>query len=566
MIQFKSLSWKNFLMTGNIPISYEFGGGTTLFVGKSGVGKSTILDALTFAWFGKTYRDINKPTIVNSINAKECVVESVVERNGHTYRMVRGLKPTLLELWDNGVAVKLPAGAIDSQKLIEEQYLRLDYKTFRHIVLLGAATYTPFMRLTAAQRRMFVEDVLDIRIFSTMAVLGKERLAATMAHQSSLQRQQQTLTDRLAIILKYEAQHVEAESTRIRELQNRIDAEQQVRSDHVRSLQTLVAERDHLKQQVPDLQAQSQRYHEASDTRTSYENNVQLIDKRVGFYTSTAQCSQCKQSLDAAFVERALAEFRDKKSKLTTKIEEVDRILTDTVGAIAALMKVQTSIQRAEIQVARVESAIHTCDRQIRQWTHEQQQKRSVPDVVDRPLVERELEQIDQALSDAATERHQYELVTSLLKDDGIKTSVIRQYLPIINRHVNHFLRELDLPVQFEFDETFAEHFKSLYRNEFTYENFSEGQKRRIDIAIMLAWRAVAKAKNNSSTNLLILDEVFDGSLDGDAIENLIGIIRKMETEVHVLVISHREAFFDKFARVFEVKNVKNFTAMNQRI
>ncbi len=566
MLAFRSISWKNFLMTGNTPITYRCEGGTTLFVGKNGVGKSTILDALTFAWFGKSFREINKPTIVNSINQKECEVESVVERDGHVYRVLRGLKPTILRLWDNEVEIELPAGAYDAQRLVEEQYLRLDYKTFRHIVLLGAMTYTPFMRLPAAQRRLFVEDVLDIRIFSSMAVIAKDHLAQTLIHQKSLQGQQHSLKDRLAIIQKYEAQHVEAEETRLADLQTRIDDEQAVVQTLRTTLETLRTEQQHLQTQLPDLQAHVETYRVAQTARTEAQKRLGVLEKRITFYQTTSECSQCQQALDAAFTAKILEDFHTKRVRVTDTIQAQDQIMTTHQTAQAEVSKVETAIQSREIRLARTQTDIQTRTRQIGQWVKDQQTPRYVVDVTDRTLVESELSQLDAALRDTARERQQYELVTSLLKDDGIKTSVIRQYLPIINNRINHYLREFDFSVQFAFDETFAETFHSRYRDEFNYENFSEGQKRRIDIALLLAWRDVAKAKNNSATNLLILDEVFDSSLDTESMENLIAIIRKLETDTHVVLISHREVYLDKVSRVFSFENVKNFTHMSQRI
>jgi energy-coupling factor transporter ATP-binding protein EcfA2 len=561
MLTFKTVSWKNFLLAGQTPITFDLRGpGQTLIVGTNGVGKSTILDALSFGLYNKPFLDINKPQLVNTTNDREMVVTVECEIDGHDVVIVRGVKPTILKVTVDGVELPARSSADEFQKFLEQQWLRIDYKTFRQVVVLGAASYVPFMRLTAAQRRSLVEDLLDIQIFTTMATLAKERLAAVKVQTDVLRRQADDQQARIRMAEAFLRQQQTAQvALQAQRDQQRQDLEQQLQQSLVES-ETVQAAVDPLKAAAAPIQAERDRLQEYWRVAQSAEAQITKVRRRLAFYQDSTACSQCSQPITEAFKVRAT-------EALTAKLDKVLAIHADCMSRYAAMPDVTARLQRVTQDLQTQQMALVRCttlQSSLRKQIADLQKPLPSPPVapeVDVEALRQAAALVERAQDDNARERVVYEHAVSLLRDDGIKAAVVRQYLPVINTNINRYLLSLDFPVQFQFDEMFQEHFLSPHRQDFTYGAFSEGQKKRIDMALLWTWRAVAIAKNSAATNLLILDEVCDSSLDADGIRNMFQILATLSTQTHVIVITPKGAgLTDQFQRVFEFTVRRGFS------
>ena len=566
MIIFRNVKWKNLLSTGNYFTEIKLDGTpNTLVVGENGSGKSTMLDALCFALFGKPFRSINKPQLVNSINNKDCIVEATFDTNNRNYRIVRGIKPNVFEIYCNGDLVNQDAASRDYQEYLEKFILKLNYKSFTQIVILGSASFTPFMQLSASDRRAIIEDLLDIQIFSTMNSLVKDKLSnnkdlvAEKKHEIDLAEQ------------KYDMQkkHIEELKQNNENKVNEYDSEIQNHNDTVSALlanvSILTTKTEELQLVVASKIETEAKVKKITKLESQIESNLSKFKKDISFFQTHDDCPTCRQAIASSFKEEELETLNTKVGECEHGLSQLEEKLNAEQEKLNEIAEKQKELQQIQVEIATCNATINETNKMIarlRKLVDELKDSKVVTDLEEQQLksLKDSLTQLQVALKELIEEKTYYEVASNLLKDTGIKTKIVRQYLPVINKLVNKYLASLDFFVNFNLDESFKETIKSRHRDEFTYNNFSEGEKQRIDMALMLTWRAVAKLKNSSNTNLLILDETFDSSLDTNGTEELMKILQMLEG-VNLFVISHKgDILQDKFSNVIRFDKVKNFS------
>jgi len=566
MITFRYVRWKNLLSTGNYFTEIKLNNKTnTLVVGANGSGKSTMLDALCFGLFGKAFRNVNKPNLLNSINAKDCVVEVEFDTNNKSYKIIRGIKPTVFEIYCDNELLNQDAAARDYQEYLEKFILKLNYKSFTQIVILGSASFVPFMQLSASDRRAIIEDLLDIQIFSAMNGLLKDRLTnnkdlmVQSKNEIELTQQRYDLQDKHIKGLK---QNNEAKvDGYVKEVQSNRDAIQVLHGEianllsQVTTHQTLVAEKNLVEDKVKKI----------TKLESQIESNLSKFRKDISFFEHNDSCPTCRQAIALEFKETELQTLQTKSTECQHGLTQLETKLLSEQTKLNEITEIQKRIQALQINIATNNTSIIETNKYIAKLEKEIEELKT-----NKASTEKEEQELQLLKGTLATltdnirtlidEKSYYEIASGLLKDTGIKTKIIKQYLPIINKLVNKYLASLDFFVNFNLDESFKETIKSRHRDDFTYNNFSEGEKQRIDMALMLTWRAVAKLKNSSNTNLLILDEVFDSSLDTNGTEELMKILHMLEG-VNLFVISHKgDILQDKFSNVIRFEKVNNFS------
>jgi DNA repair exonuclease SbcCD ATPase subunit len=566
MILFRTLRWKNLLSTGNHFTELKLNNNTnTLVVGANGSGKSTMLDALCFALFGKAFRNINKPNLVNSINNKDCVVEVEFDTNNKSYKIVRGIKPNIFEIYCNGELVDQSAASRDYQEYLERFIIKLNYKSFTQIVILGSASFTPFMQLSTSDRRAIIEDLLDIQIFSTMNSIVKDKLAnikdltTNKKHEIDLEQQKYDLQKKHIDDLK------QNNDEKVKEYEDEI-------ANNTVTISTLTLQIDEYSQSVTELQLlvdakdeTDAKVKKITKLESQIESNLSKFRKDISFFEHNDDCPTCRQAIAMEFKEKELTALSTKVDECDHGLVELEKKLLEEQAKLQAINETQKKIQSLQIKIATNNTSIVETNKYIKRLEKllvELSTKSSSTKKDDDELsnINVTLTDLKQHLSGLIEEKTYYEAAFNLLKDTGIKTKIVKQYLPIINKLVNKYLASLDFFVNFNLDESFKETIKSRHRDEFTYNNFSEGEKQRIDMALMLTWRAVAKLKNSSNTNLLILDEVFDSSLDTNGTEELMKILHMLE-DVNLYVISHKgDILQDKFSNIIRFEKIKNFS------
>ena len=566
MIVFRYVRWKNLLSTGNYFTEIKLDNNqNTLVVGENGSGKSTMLDALCFGLFGKAFRNINKPSLLNSINGKDCVIEIEFDTNNKSYKVVRGIKPNVFEIYQNGELLNQDAAARDYQEILEKTILKLNYKSFTQIVILGSASFVPFMQLSSSDRRAIIEDLLDIQIFSTMNGILREKLSGNKDLTTSKKYDIDLSQQKFELQEKYIKELKQNNDDKVKEYDEEVHSNQGV-------IQTLHDETANLITEVATHQA-------SVEEKTSVENKLKTITKLesqiestvskyrkdISFFQHNDDCPTCRQTIAVEFKETEIANLSTKAAECEHGLSELEKKLLAEQNKLNSINEVQKKIQALQIKIATNNTSITETNKYIvklQKQIEELKQSKVVSEQEQRELKELKdsLSQLQEELKELIQEKTYYEVASGLLKDTGIKTKIIKQYLPIINKLVNKYLASLDFFVNFNLDESFKETIKSRHRDEFTYNNFSEGEKQRIDMALMLTWRAVAKLKNSSNTNLLILDEVFDSSLDTTGTEELMKILHMLDG-VNLFVISHKgDILQDKFSNVIKFEKVKNFS------
>ena len=566
MIIFRNVKWKNLLSTGNHFTEIKLDGTpNTLVVGENGSGKSTMLDALCFALFGKPFRSINKPQLVNSINGKDCVVEVTLDTNNKNYRIVRGIKPNIFEIYCNGELLNQEAASRDYQEHLEKFILKLNYKSFTQIVILGSASFTPFMQLSASDRRTIIEDLLDIQIFSTMNTLVRDKLSNNKdliyekKHERDLANQKYEL----------QKQHIEELKQNNEEKIKEYDTEIQYHNDTISALlanvTALTTETEELQLVVASKIETEAKVKKITKLESQIESNLSKFKKDISFFQSHDDCPTCRQAIANSFKEEELETLNTKVVECEHGLSQLEEKLNAEQDKLNEIAEKQKELQRKQVEIATYNTTITETNKMIarlQKLANELKDSKVVTELEEQQLklLKDSLTELQVALKTLIEERTYYEVASNLLKDTGIKTKIIRQYLPVINKLVNKYLASLDFFVNFNLDESFKETIKSRHRDEFTYNNFSEGEKQRIDMALMLTWRAVAKLKNSSNTNLLILDETFDSSLDSNGTEELMKILQMLEG-VNLFVISHKgDILQDKFMNVIRFSKEKNFS------
>ena len=567
-IHFKQVKWKNFLSTGDAFTEINLNTGeSTLIVGANGAGKSTLLDALSFALFGKPHREINKPQLVNSVNAKNCEVEVDFSVGQAEFRVRRGIKPSIFEIWQNGKLVNQESHSLDYQKVLEQNILKLNHKSFHQIVVLGSSSFIPFMQLPTHHRREVIEDLLDINIFTKMNGLLKERVAKLRDQLGTTARESE-LTERT----------ISLQNTFISEIKSRNSEQTQRNLDKITQYQTEI---DGLMQQNADIQAQidnnpvpsNSKLAATRETLLSYQtqikSNVQRVVKEAKFYDENDSCPTCSQLIAINFKNEKMHKCKETSRELQ---EGQNRIIDELKRVNDGLDAIQTrvnEINNLQQSIRANNSSINRLQRLIREIETENANKQDTSlDDAEQKL--KELQTLrDKLSSDKAGfyEQGAYnQAMAEMLKDTGIKTKIIRQYLPVMNKLINSYLQTLDFFVAFNLDEAFEETIKSRHRDDFVYASFSEGEKQRIDLALLFTWRQIARMKNSVSTNLLILDETFDSSMDHDGVENLLKILYTLDDGTSVFIISHKtDALDGKFPRKIEFEKLKNFSQIKQK-
>ena len=566
MIVFRYVRWKNLLSTGNYFTEIKLDNNqNTLVVGENGSGKSTMLDALCFGLFGKAFRNINKPSLLNSINGKDCIIEIEFDTNNKSYKVIRGIKPNVFEIYQNGELLNQDAAARDYQEILEKTILKLNYKSFTQIVILGSASFTPFMQLSSSDRRAIIEDLLDIQIFSTMNGILKDKLSNN-----------KDLTSNKKYDIDLSQQKYELQEKYIKELKQNNDVKVKEYDEEVRSNQSVIQT---LHDETANLITEVATHQTSVEEKTSVENKLKTITKLesqiesavskyrkdISFFQHNDDCPTCRQTIAIGFKETEIANLTTKAAECEHGLSELEKKLLAEQNKLNTITEVQKKIQALQIKIATNNTSITETNKYITKLQKQIEELKQLKVVSEKE--QQELKELKESLSllqeelrVLIQEKTYYEVASGLLKDTGIKTKIIKQYLPIINKLVNKYLASLDFFVNFNLDESFKETIKSRHRDEFTYNNFSEGEKQRIDMALMLTWRAVAKLKNSSNTNLLILDEVFDSSLDTTGTEELMKILHMLDG-VNLFVISHKgDILQDKFSNVIKFEKVKNFS------
>lgn len=565
MIFFKTLRYKNFLSTGDSFTQIDLNrNSSTLIIGQNGAGKSTMLDALSFGLFGKAHRNVNKPQLINSINQKNCLVEVEFSVNGSDYKIVRGIKPVRFEIWRDGNLVNQDSHNKEYQKVLEQNILKLNHKSFHQIVVLGSSSFVPFMQLPAHIRRDVIEDLLDINVFSKMNSILKERQTVlkeqVRANISDLDAVEMKVKTQKRYVEKLHSLNQEAKYEKLNEIKALEESIEEIRASQ--------EEADH--DNLDSLKSKSldtiKKISEVEKYDYQFGVKQKELNKEIIFYENNTTCPTCDQGIDEEFKQKRVDSSAKKWDQLeegrhqaAAKIRSLKRNLAELEEEIESCTAIVSEIDRRNMQVGEYQRRITELQSQLAK--HEQ-------DTADIETAEKELsilterkyEVIDEK-SELADKTSYHVVITEMLKDTGIKTKIIKQYLPVINNLTNKYLQVLDFFVSFHLDDTFKETIKSRHRDAFSYDSFSEGEKQRIDLALLFTWRQVAKMKNSVATNLLILDETFDSSLDADGVDNLTKILDTLDNDTNVFIISHKGELLDgKFDSKIEFVKRKNFS------
>jgi DNA repair exonuclease SbcCD ATPase subunit len=566
MIIFRKLRYKNFLSSGNLFTELTLDAeSSTLIVGANGSGKSTMLDALCFGLFGKPFRSVNKPQLINAINQRDAVVEIEFDTGNKSYKIVRGLKPNLFEIYCNGALLSQNAAVKDYQEHLEKFILKLNYKSFTQIVILGSASFTPFMQLSSADRRQIIEDLLDIQIFSRMNSVLKDKLNLIKEQMSSAKYKIDLTNEKIDMQERYIANLTNDKQAQIESKRKTITSKNAEIVNANEQADTITAEIELLRSSITDGDSITKKRTKFESLQESLNKTLTKITKDIAFYEENDDCPTCKQTLPSDFKDNMLTERNSKLSQVQTGMLELESKYAEVATRQKEIVDTMRSISEKIAIVNSINSGINASLRYIADINAEiESLSENNGNIVDEQeklnTLSEELTQLEASLKELATERSYHETAAVLLKDTGIKTKIIRQYIPVINKLVNKYLAAMDFFVNFNLDESFKESIKSRHRDDFSYASFSEGEKQRIDMALMLTWRSVAKLKNSASTNLLILDEVFDSSLDTNGTEDLMKILNMLEA-TNLFVISHKgDILQDKFRNVLKFEKINNFS------
>jgi DNA repair exonuclease SbcCD ATPase subunit len=565
MIYFKVLRWRNFLSTGNINTEIELNKSTnTLIVGENGAGKSTILDALTFALFGKPFRKINKPQLLNSITKKDLVVEIEFNIGTNQYKIVRGIKPNVFEVYLNGSLLNQSAEMKDYQEILEKHILKLNFKSFCQVVVLGSASFVPFMQLPAAQRREVIEDLLDLQIFTTMNLLLKDKIQTNNEEISNIATDQKVIFEKIKIIKEHLQEKQNNNEKLVAEKVSLIeDTDYKIEklNQQYWNFDTAI---NALKENLEDEPKISKRINQLSQLRHKIEAKRALLNDDINFFNKHENCPTCTQSISTDFREKTLLLKNNEIKNIDTALEDLVNQYDETNERLNELIEVHANINTKQMEQFKVKNNVESLikyrnqlEKEIKQInvTHEVDEEDKMSEL------ETELNFVAIRYNDAMDQKQIYAAAAVMLKDSGIKARIIKQYVPVINKLIGKYLSAMDFFVQFELDEEFNETIKSRFRDDFSYASFSEGEKMRINLAILFTWRAVAKLRNSVSTNLLILDEIMDSSLDSNGTEEFLKIIKELTFDTNTFIISHKgDQLFDKFENILKFEKHKNFS------
>ena len=566
MIVFEKICWKNFLSTGNQFTEIDLNKDkTTLIIGNNGAGKSTILDALTFVLFGKSFRKINKPQLVNSTNEKDCLVEIEFKIGNTLWKVRRGIKPNIFEIYRNGSVLDQNSSAVDQQKFLEQSVLKMNYKSFTQIVILGSSNFIPFMQLTAASRREVIEDLLDIKIFSSMNVIIKEKIRSLRDEIRTLDLKKESIKDK-----------VEMQKNFIEEIENRSKQNIQNKEISILSLTedigNLMNDNLNINEEISSLQEKlievsgsTEKIKKLGNLKGKISQKVSTITNEHKFFSENTVCPTCTQSIEEEFRLNRIKNAQDSAKELQSGYKELEQAIKkeeereqqfinlskEVTSLTHGISQNNTKISEYQKQIKSFESEIQKITNQLKNRNSEHEKLKEF---------ESNLNKIFEDLSSKKELITYNEFAYSLLKDSGVKSKIIKKYLPLINQQINRYLQMMDFYINFTLDDEFNETVMSPIHEDFSYSSFSEGEKQRIDLALLFSWREVAKFKNSTNTNLLILDEIFDSSLDGFGTEEFLKIIRYVIKDSNIFIISHKESLHDKFDSIIKFEKIKNFS------
>ena len=567
MIIFKKVSWRNFLSTGDAPTSVLLDrSSTTLIIGENGSGKSTILDALTFALFGKPFRNINKSQLVNTINEKGLLVEIDFSIGNKNFTIRRGIKPNKFEILQEGKLIDQLANNRDYQDYLEKVILKLNYKSFTQIVVLGNSSFEPFMQLKQSDRRTIVEDLLDIQIFSSMNGILKSKNSELKNDMGTLEIEKSLYKQKIEVQEDYIKRLKEDSQSVISQKEKEIKQFESNRKTATDTMVTLNADIGNLGQRMLNEDSAKKKSSEYGKVQGQIEYKLQREEKELSFYQTNSSCSTCKQVIDDDFkkeriidISKNIDEKKDGLDKLQTEIDTLGKTLKEYREIGGSIVEKNKELVVIQSKIDSLGDNIERAQKEINILKNKKKEDSSIEKEL--KVLKENLELSLKDYSELCDRKKLHEYAHELLRDSGIKTKIIRQYVPIINKYVNKYLNELDFLINFSIDENFSETIQSQYRDEFSYSSFSEGEKMRIDLALLFTWRMVAKLKNSVNTNLLILDEVFDSSLDAEGTDSFLKIINTLDANTNVFVISHKgEILFDKFISTIKFAKEKQFS------
>ena len=567
MINFKKVRWKNLLSSGNNFTEIDLNAHqTTLILGENGACKSTLLDALCFGLYGRGFRNLKKELLINSINEKGLVVEVEFNIGKKEYKVMRGAKPNKFEIHVDGVFVNQDATVKDYQEQLEKNILKMSYRSFTQVAILGSANFVPFMQLKAKDRRGLIEDLLDISIFSTMSDILRKRVSNYVVEQRENEHEINIMEERInglneqlnALRVNRDEKIGKFEST-IKETEDNVDSlmkKVELKTETIKEKTSSISDRD----------PQGDRLKQALEFEKKMEENRRKVEKEISFYEKNDECPTCKQGLDEEHKKTHISEKQKKKDELVSALKQIEDTITDSSNRMDEIGKVQQGIESLQKQIAVIQTEIISNQKYIKKLNKEiedLQIEANVPSNTHESIEENE-SKLEILLSKKETlveQGHYYELAQMLLRDQGVKQKIIKQYVPVMNNMINKYLASLEFFVGFELDESFEETIKSRFRDVFKYDNFSQGEKMRIDLSILFTWRTIARMKNSVNTNLLILDEVFDSSLDTNGTDDFLKLLNTLTEKTNAFIISHKgEALYDKFNDVIRFEKHKNFS------
>ena len=566
MILFEKIRWKNFLSTGNQYTEVELdSNSTTLIVGTNGAGKSTVLDALTFSLFNKPFRKISKGQLINTVNEKDCRVEVEFSINETEWKVVRGIKPNLFEIHRNGVCLDQFANVNDQQKWLEQNVVKMNYKSFTQIVILGSSSFVPFMQLSATNRREVIEDLLDIKIFSSMNNLIKDKIRGVKEEVRTLDLKRESLNDKVTMQTNFIEELEQQGKGRIEDNEGKIKSLSVEVDMHLEKNELIQGDIDELVKNQEKVTGATEKLRKMGTIKGTLSNKVATITKKTKFFEENTVCPTCKQDIEEEFRLNNISDAQDKIRELQSGYQELEEAIKKEEEREHHFTKLSKEVTSLTHGISKNNTRISGCQRQIRDLESEIQ--RLTEQLANRNTEHEKLESFKENLEETykklSTQKDTisyHDFSYSLLKDGGVKSKIIKKYLPLINQQVNRYLQMMDFYINFTLDEEFNETVQSPIHDNFSYASFSEGEKMRIDLALLFTWREVARFKNSVNTNLLIMDEVFDSSLDGFGTEEFLKIIRFVIKDANIFVISHKTGMDDRFGSVLRFEKIKGFS------
>ena len=566
MILFEKIRWKNFLSTGNQYTEVELdSNSTTLIVGTNGAGKSTVLDALTFSLFNKPFRKISKGQLINTVNEKDCRVEVEFSINETEWKVVRGIKPNLFEIHRNGVCLDQFANVNDQQKWLEQNVVKMNYKSFTQIVILGSSSFVPFMQLSATNRREVIEDLLDIKIFSSMNNLIKDKIRGVKEEVRTLDLKRESLNDKVTMQTNFIEELEQQGKGRIEDNEGKIKSLSVEVDMHLEKNELIQGDIDELVKNQEKVTGATEKLRKMGTIKGTLSNKVATITKKTKFFEENTVCPTCKQDIEEEFRLNNISDAQDKIRELQSGYQELEEAIKKEEEREHHFTKLSKEVTSLTHGISKNNTRISGCQRQIRDLESEIQ--RLTEQLANRNTEHEKLESFKENLEETykklSTQKdiiRYHDFSYSLLKDGGVKSKIIKKYLPLINQQVNRYLQMMDFYINFTLDEEFNETVQSPIHDNFSYASFSEGEKMRIDLALLFTWREVARFKNSVNTNLLIMDEVFDSSLDGFGTEEFLKIIRFVIKDANIFVISHKTGMDDRFGSVLRFEKIKGFS------